>query len=93
MLVTLKALKFLALLKCRLLFLLITMSHRAPSRMYNPLALEAWFTFSQYDWEQNFSDSSLQQGRTLYRQGKITGIELTPHQAIIHSMNAKSRLV
>ena len=60
------------------------MPDRAPSRMYNPLALEAWFTFSQYDWEQNFSDSSLQQGRTLYRQGKISGIELTPQQAIIH---------
>ncbi len=60
------------------------MPDRAPSRMYNPLALEAWFTFSQYDWEQNFSASSLQQGRTLYRQGKISGIELTPQQAIIH---------
>lgn len=60
------------------------MPDRAPSRMYNPLALEAWFTFSQYDWEQNFSDNSLQKGRELYRQGKISGIELTPQQAIIH---------
>ncbi|MFT4902242.1 MAG: superfamily II DNA or RNA helicase [Lentimonas sp.] len=65
------------------------MPARLSSRVYTPLALEAWFTYVGVDWESAFSKEALQRGRQIYRQGQISGIELTEAEAIVHCTYAR----
>ena len=60
------------------------MSTRSSSRIYTPRSLEAWFTYVAVDWESAFSSDSLKRGREIYRQGQISGLELTQAEAIVH---------
>ncbi|ADE55355.1 DEAD/DEAH box helicase [Coraliomargarita akajimensis] len=60
------------------------MSSRSTSRVYNPIALEAWFENVGLDWESYFAPETLRAGRELYRQGKISGIELDNDEAIVN---------
>ena len=57
---------------------------RQTSRVYNPLALETWFENVAFDWEASFSGEALQEGREIYRDGLISGLELGPEEAIVH---------
>ncbi len=65
------------------------MSPRSSSRVYNPLALEAWFGNVALNWEAQFSREILQKGREIYRNGHITGIELAEDDAIVHCSFAR----
>ncbi len=60
------------------------MSTRASSRLYNRAALEAWFEYIANDWESFFTADALRQGRSLYRNGEVSGIELSDKDAIVH---------
>ena len=60
------------------------MSTRASSRIYNRAALEVWFNYIGYDWESAFSKDELRRGREIYRNGEISGIELSERDAIVH---------
>lgn len=60
------------------------MSTRASSRIYNRAALEAWFEHVGFDWESAFSEAALDRGREIYRNGEISGIELSEKDAIVH---------
>ena len=60
------------------------MSTRASSRVYNQAALEAWFEHVANDWESAFSRDALRQGREIYRNSEISGIELSEKDAIVH---------
>ncbi|HKK19159.1 MAG TPA: DEAD/DEAH box helicase [Opitutales bacterium] len=65
------------------------MSTRAYSRIYNPTALEVWFANVGYDWEQRFDEAALKRGRDIYRQGLISGVELSDDEAIVHCTFAR----
>ena len=54
------------------------------SRVYSSSALEMWFGHVALEWESLFSADALRKGREIYRNGQISGIELTDQQAIIH---------
>ena len=60
------------------------MSTRACSRVYNGATLEQWFGNVMHEWEAHFDAEALKQGQQLYRDGKITGIELGENDAIIN---------
>lgn len=60
------------------------MPARSSSRIYNQTALEAWFVHIKGSWESNFDDAALQRGREIYRNGEISGVELSTDDAIIH---------
>ena len=60
------------------------MQARTSSRIYNQSALEAWFSSIEIDWELHFSPGVLSRGQQIYREGKITEIELTEQEAIVH---------
>jgi len=65
------------------------MPPRAYSRIYNPLALESWFGNVGFDWEQSFARPVLQKGRQIYREGQISGIELSDGEAIVNCTFAR----
>lgn len=65
------------------------MSTRLSSRIYNPLALEAWFANVAADWESAFPQEALNRGREIYRKGQISGVELTEQEAIVHCTYAR----
>ena len=65
------------------------MPTQASSRIYNLAALEAWFEYITQDWESAFSEKALRQGREIYRSGKISGIELSAKDAIVHCTFAR----
>lgn len=65
------------------------MPTRAYSRIYNPLALEAWFANVGFDWEQSFDEAALQRGRDIYRNGLISGVELSDEEAIVNCSFAR----
>lgn len=65
------------------------MSARSTSRVYNPLALETWFENVGVDWESTFSPEALKRGREIYREGQISGVELTQQEAIVHCTYAR----
>lgn len=65
------------------------MSHRLSSRVYNPAALEVWFTNVGLDWEQAFSQEVLRRGREIYLKGQISGVELAKQDAIVHCKFAR----
>lgn len=60
------------------------MQARTSSRIYNQSALEVWFSSIEIDWEPHFSPDVLSRGQQIYREGKITEIELTEQEAIVH---------
>ncbi|MCH2036190.1 MAG: hypothetical protein MK120_04490, partial [Puniceicoccaceae bacterium] len=60
------------------------MQARTSSRIYNQSALEVWFSSIEINWEVHFSTNILSLGRQIYREGKITQIELTEQEAIVH---------
>lgn len=57
---------------------------RTSSRIYNRVALEAWFEHIAHNWESAFSAEALKRGREIYRSGEISGIELSGTDAIVH---------
>ncbi len=65
------------------------MPPRAYSRIYNPSALEQWFANVGLEWEQRFDPAALRRGRELYREGLISGIELSNNEAIVHCTFAR----
>lgn len=65
------------------------MPTRAYSRIYNPVALEAWFENVGYEWEAKFDAAALRRGREFYRDGVISGVELTHDEAIVHCTFAR----
>lgn len=65
------------------------MSTRASSRVYNTAALELWFANVGLDWERSFSRETLLRGREIYRQGQISGVELSDGEAIVHCTFAR----
>ncbi|MDQ8193931.1 DEAD/DEAH box helicase [Coraliomargarita sp. SDUM461004] len=65
------------------------MSSRLSSRVYNTAALEVWFENVGLDWEQSFSHEALRRGREIYRQGQISGVELSNDEAIVHCKFAR----
>ena len=65
------------------------MPPRAYSRNYNPEALEVWFENVGYEWEQRFDESELKRGREFYRNGLISGIELSDNEAIVNCTFAR----
>ena len=60
------------------------MAVRASSKVYNSNALEVWFRNVGLDWEAYFPEEVLHRGRRLYREGKISGLELAESDAIVH---------
>ena len=65
------------------------MPPRAYSRIYNPLALEVWFGHVGYAWEQSFEEEVLLRGREMYREGLISGVELSDDEAIVNCTFAR----
>ena len=65
------------------------MPARSTSRVYNQRALETWFENVALDWEPYFSEEALARGRDIYREGKITGVELSEQDAIVHCAFAR----
>lgn len=65
------------------------MSARNFSRVYQQAALERWFERCVLDWEACFSQQALQRGRELYRNARISGLELSDTEAIIHCTFAR----
>lgn len=62
---------------------------RPYSRIYNPLALEVWFGHVGYEWEPTFAPEDLRRGRKIYREGLISGVELSDDEAIVHCTFAR----
>lgn len=65
------------------------MPPRAYSRIYNPLALEVWFANVGHEWEQRFNEDVLRRGREIYRDGLISGVELSNDEAIVNCTFAR----
>ena len=65
------------------------MPTRAYSRIYNPSSLEVWFANVGDEWEQSFDKAALQRGRQIYREGLISGVELSNDEAIVHCTFAR----
>ena len=62
----------------------ILMATRSSSRVYNPMALEVWFENVALEWERYFSPEALRQGRKIYHDGLISGVELEKDEAIVN---------
>lgn len=60
------------------------MTTRSTRRVYNASALERWFENVAFEWEVAFSKEVLREGRSIYREGLISGLELSGDEAIIH---------
>lgn len=60
------------------------MQSHGPKRVYTPKSLEFWFDKLETDWSDAFSETQLEEGRTLYREGEVRELELTAGDAIIH---------
>ena len=60
------------------------MQTHGPKRVYTPHSLEYWFDILADDWADTFSDSQLEEGRRIYRNGEVRELELTDRDAIIH---------
>ncbi|MGJ8641534.1 MAG: DEAD/DEAH box helicase [Opitutaceae bacterium] len=65
------------------------MPTRLSSRVYNPAALEVWFSNVGLEWEGAFSDESLRRGREIYVKGQVSGVELAKQDAIVHCKFAR----
>ncbi|MFP4069434.1 MAG: DEAD/DEAH box helicase [Opitutales bacterium] len=65
------------------------MPARSSSRVYNPVALERWFGHVTTEWEACFKPEVLRRARELYREGKISAVELTEKDAIVHCTFAR----
>jgi superfamily II DNA or RNA helicase len=60
------------------------MQNHGPKRVYTPHSLEFWFNKLEHDWAGAFTDSQLEQGRQIYRDGQVRELELTDKDAIVH---------
>ena len=60
------------------------MQSHGPKRVYTPKSLEFWFDKLESDWSDVFSETQLEAGRALYREGEVRELELTDSDAIIH---------
>jgi len=60
------------------------MQSHGPKRVYTPHSLEFWFSKLENDWAGAFTDSQLEQGRAIYRDGQVRELELTDRDAIVH---------
>jgi len=60
------------------------MQSHGPKRVYTPQSLEFWFDLLANDWAEAFTDSQLEKGRQIYRDGEVRELELTAKDAIIH---------
>jgi superfamily II DNA or RNA helicase len=60
------------------------MQTHGPKRVYTPQSLEFWFGKLEHDWERHFSDTQLEEGHRIYRDGEVRELELTATDAIIH---------
>jgi hypothetical protein len=60
------------------------MQTHGPKRVYTPHSLEYWFDILADDWAETFSESQLDEGRRIYRNGEVRELELTDRDAIIH---------
>ena len=60
------------------------MQSHGPKRVYTPKSLEFWFDKLSNEWESNFSETQLDQGHRLYRDGDVRELELTDSDAIVH---------
>jgi SNF2 family DNA or RNA helicase len=55
-----------------------------PSRSFTQDSVESWFwKLSDYDWENQFCKKSLLAGRSFYREGRISGLDISPEQIIL----------
>ena len=60
------------------------MISNGPSRSFTQESVESWFIkLSDFDWEKEFTEKNLIEGRKFYRQGKISGLDITPEQIIL----------
>ena len=60
------------------------MISNGPSRSFTQESVELWFhKLSEYDWENQFSQETLNAGRTFYREGKINGLDISREQIIL----------
>src|SRR2546423_15630318 len=60
------------------------MQSHGPKRVYTPHSLEFWFGKLENDWAGSFTDSQLERGREIYRDGEVRELELTDRDAIVH---------
>lgn len=60
------------------------MQSHGPKRVYTPKSLEFWFGQLSNEWESNFTESQLEIGHRLYRDGDVRELELTDGDAIVH---------
>ncbi|MDB6167684.1 MAG: Non-specific serine/threonine protein kinase [Verrucomicrobia bacterium] len=60
------------------------MQSHGPKRVYTPHSLESWFGRLENDWAGAFSETQLEEGRRIYRDGEVRELELTAKDAIIH---------
>ena len=60
------------------------MQSHGPKRVYTPQSLESWFDRLANDWSEAFTESQLERGRQIYRDGEVRELELTAKDAIIH---------
>ncbi|MEO6568987.1 MAG: SNF2-related protein, partial [Opitutaceae bacterium] len=60
------------------------MQSHGPKRVYTPHSLEFWFGRLENDWAEAFSQTQLEEGRRIYRDGEVRELELTEHDAIVH---------
>ena len=59
------------------------MISNGPSRIFTKESIESWFRkLSEYNWEKQFNSNTLQQGRSFYREGKISGLDISTNQII-----------
>ena len=60
------------------------MISNGPSRIFTQESVESWFTrLSDIDWEKQFTEKILTEGRKFYRQGVISGLDISPEQIIL----------
>ena len=60
------------------------MISNGPSRIFTQQSVESWFTrLSDIDWEKQFTEKILTEGRKFYRQGMISGLDISPEQIIL----------
>jgi SNF2 family DNA or RNA helicase len=60
------------------------MQSHGPKRVYTPHSLEFWFGRLENDWADAFTETQLEEGRRIYRDGEVRELELTEHDAIVH---------
>lgn len=60
------------------------MQTHGPKRVYTPKSLEFWFGKLSNEWESHFTETQLNVGHQLYRDGDVRELELTDGDAIIH---------